>query len=247
VPPAKVERKIKYTADLRMIAEDFAKAEVGLKAAVKEANGFVANSEISGSPGSPRSGTWRVRVPVEHFNSFREAVLLLGEVERNTTDSEDVTEEYYDLQAHIKNRQAEEEALRQLLEKNANNMETFLAIRREMNQVRDDINRKQGRLKMLANLSDLTTIIVGIREKQKYLGDSPPETAETPTFAMRAGRTFTDSLQGLQMFGQFLALCAIGLAPWLPVLLAIVGVLWLAQRRSRAAQPTPPVAEQTAP
>ena len=56
-PPAELQRKIKYTAILSVIVEDFAKAEKGLKAAVTEAKGFIANSEISGSTGSTRSGT----------------------------------------------------------------------------------------------------------------------------------------------------------------------------------------------
>lgn len=235
---ARQERKIKYTGEVRVIAEDFDKAETGLKAAVKEAEGFVAMSEVSGSPGTGRHGVWRVRVPVERFDSFREAVRKLGELERNTSDSEEVTEEFFDLQAHIKNRQAEEEALRQLMEKSSNNMENFLVIRREMNQVRDDINRKQGRLKMLANLTELTTVTVGIREKERFFADRPPEAAEQATFGMRATRAFTRSWDGLQGFCEFVLLCLIALAPWLP--LAIIGIVttrWVLRRR-RLVQPT---------
>lgn len=236
--PAKapVPRKIKYTAEVRLIVEELSKAEAQLKTALDDAKGYVAQSEVTGSPGTIRAGVWRVRVPVSHFESFRAALRKLGEVEKDRSDSEDVTEEYYDLQAHIKNRQAEETALRKLLEQSANNMENYLSIRRELSQVRDDINRKEGRLRLLANLTDLTTITVALREKQKYNAAAPPQVAETPTFGMRSARTFERSWGALVEFVQYAVLAAIAVTPWLlpPALLGF-GVALLIRRARKAA------------
>jgi hypothetical protein len=236
----KAGRKIKFNADVRLIADDFDAAERSLKAAIKEAEGFAAMSEVTGAAGS-RQGLWRVRLPVPRFDPFREAVLQLGEVERNTSDSEDMTDEYYDLQAHIKNRQAEEESLRQLMEKSATSMENLLAIRREMNQLRDDINRKQGRLKLLAHLTDLATVTVAIRERQRYNREPAPQVAEVPTFGVRAQHTFNQSWQALQSLGQALLLCLIAAAPWLPVpLLGAAAARWWWRRAHLGAAPAAP-------
>ena len=108
-PPA--ERKIKYTADLKIICEEFPKAEEAMKATLKKHKAIVAHSEVSASPGAPRGGFWRVRVPVAEFDNFREAVLKLGEQEKNTADSEDLTDEYLRPgKPHIKNKRSEEDS-----------------------------------------------------------------------------------------------------------------------------------------
>lgn len=235
----KQPRRIRYTADLRVIVEEFTKAEEGLKAALKEARGYVAHSEVSGSPSQGRAGNWRVRVPVEQFDTFRDAVKQLGEVERDTSDSEDMTEEFYDLEAHIKNRQAEEEALRALLADKGKSLSDILLIQEKVNQVRDDINRKQGRLKLVAILADLTTVSVHLWEKQRFDPPPPPAIAEQPTFAERAQKVFTNSWGSLKSLGEVVALTVIAITPWLPVLLIFGLGGWLIARRKKGSQAAP--------
>jgi hypothetical protein len=245
---APVERKIKYTANLQLICDEFAKAEEGLQAAIKEFKGRIAHSELTTSPGAPRSGTWRIRVPVAEFEGFRDAVRKLGEVERNTSDSEDVTELYYDLENHIKNKLAEEESLRKLLEKSANEkIENVLAVRRELAEVRDDINRKQGKLNLLANLTDLTTVTVTLRERQKYDPAPPPAIAESASFGTRIGVTFANSWDAFVAALQFVVIAATAAAPWLalPAVVALAG--WVVLRRRHRAPPVTPQVTPSAP
>lgn len=249
---APVKRKIKYTADLRLITDDFAAAEIKLRELLDASKGYLASSDVSGSPGSPRQGTWRLRVPVENFHTFCDQVAKIAEVERNSINSEDVTMEYYDLESYIKTRQAEMEGLRELLQKAASEkLENLLAVRKEMGDVQADLNRQMGRLKMLANLTDLTTVTVTIRERQKYDPEKRPELMEKPTFWTRASKTFGDSLDTLLEFGQGVTLLAIAVAPWSPFLLAFGLAVWIAIRRATkpvrviakpaARQDTPPL------
>ena len=74
------------------------------------------------------------------------------------------------------------------MDKAGDNLKNILEINEKLNLVRDDINRKTGQLKRLADLTDLTTVNVTLREKQKYDGEKAPVAAETPTFGMRASR-----------------------------------------------------------
>ena len=69
---------------------------------------------------------------------------------------------------------------------------------------------------MIDNLATLTTVSVTIREIKNF---RPPQ---TPTFGSRIQQTFGDSTDALIAFGQVVTICAVGVAPWLP-LLAIVG------------------------
>src|SRR5262249_53892749 len=62
--------KIVYTAEVKLVVPELPTAEEQLKQLLKQNDGFVAQSELSGSAGSRRSGRWRVRVPIENFDAF---------------------------------------------------------------------------------------------------------------------------------------------------------------------------------
>src|SRR5262249_51803591 len=138
-PAQPVPRKIIYNADVQLVVEDLPNAEDSLKQLLRKYDGFIAQSELTGSAGARRSGHWRLRIPVEGFDEFLSELVKLGVPERNKTDSQDVTDQFYDLEARVKNRKSEEESLRKLLEQTTGKMEDILAVRRELNQVRGDI------------------------------------------------------------------------------------------------------------
>src|SRR5262245_44107477 len=107
-PGKQVPKKIRYTANIAVVVKELTAAEQSLMQLLEKEKGYVAKSDITGTTGERRRGEWTLRVPVERFHPFRDAVVKLGEPVRNSLDSEDVTEEFYDLQARIKNMQAEE-------------------------------------------------------------------------------------------------------------------------------------------
>jgi hypothetical protein len=234
-----------YTASMSVIVEDYSKAELEVLRLVKEKKGYTINSEVTGSPGAPRSGHWKIRVPVEQFDAFREAVRRLGEVERNSTDSQDVTDEYYDLEARIRNKKAEEARLLQHLDKSTGKLDEILAVEREVSRVRGEVEQMQGRMQVLAKLTAMTTVTVTLHERGSYVP------AEAPAFGTTISRTFRGSLGVLTDFGKNVVLVAVALAPWL-VVLAVVGVpTWLGFRRRQGRHTVQPVialpAEETLP
>jgi hypothetical protein len=238
---AEKQRKIRYTSDQSIIVEDFDKAWENLKIAMKEVQAELAQEEIHSSPGAPRFGTWRIRVPVDRMQAFRTKVNSLGEAERNTLQSEDLTAQYYDLEAHITNRNAEREALRDLLkEVGKKDIKHYLEIKRELDSLSDDINRKEGQLRLWKSLTDLTTCTVNLREKQKYIPEEKAKDKEDPTFGMRAGKTWSDSGETFVAFCQGLVLVGIALTPWLPIPLVVLSLVWLISRRAARKRLEPP-------
>jgi hypothetical protein len=242
--PAKtLPRKIIYTAQMELVVEDFASAEQEIGQLIKAQDAYIAKSDIRGSPGSPRQGTWTIRVPADRFEALREALLKLGELQRTNIDSQDVSDEYYDLDARIKNKKVEEERLLRHLDKSTGKLEDILAVEREISRVRGEIERQQGRLKYLSQMTALTTVTVTLHERKGYV---PPA---APTFATSVGRTFEGSVETLAGFGKGVALVIVALVPWLPVL-AVLGLLgWLVVRRRvravpHARQPAPAVPAQ---
>ena len=222
--PDAASRKIVYTAEIALVVDDFAKLEGAIVKLVGEGGGYVADSDVSGSAGSNRSASWKVRIPTERFQSFLDSAAKLGELTRRRLDSQDVTEEYYDLDARIKNKKVEEARLLKHLENSAAKLEDILAAERELSRVREEVERQEGRLRLLANLAALTTVTITAEERTHYV----PATA--PGFATLAGRRFTDSIASLVRAARSLALWGIGLVPWLPLFAAIAFALFLAYR-----------------
>ncbi|MGV3724874.1 MAG: DUF4349 domain-containing protein, partial [Actinomycetota bacterium] len=87
-----VVRKIIYTADIALTVERLPAAEKALLEMVQRHHGYVASTDVGGTPGAPRSGTWKLRVPVTEFEAFRKELEGLGELQRMRLDSQDVTD-----------------------------------------------------------------------------------------------------------------------------------------------------------
>jgi hypothetical protein len=237
-PVEPMPRKIIYNATVKLVVEDLDRAEEKLAEMLrKSVKGYVVNFERKGGAGSPRAASWTLRVPVERFDDFRTELLRLGYPEVDRTDSRDVTEEFYDLDARIRVSKADEQALIELLKKTGNNWETNRQVRKELREVRTQIEQLEGKLKRLATLSALATFTVEMREVKDYV---PPQ---EPTFGSRLGGIFQGSWDALVTFGKWLLIAVVALAPWLPLLL-VAGIAtrilvrrWIAQHALATAAP----------
>jgi len=139
--PESVQRKIIYKASVDLVVEDFTAVPSRVEAMVKQFDAYIAQANISGSPGSPRSGHWTIRVPVDNYDRLRAVVQGLGEVRSVVSNSQDVSEEYYDAQARIRNSKKQEERLLKLLETATGKLEEVLKVESELARVRGEIER----------------------------------------------------------------------------------------------------------
>jgi hypothetical protein len=231
-PKAKEKpRKIRYTADMKLVVEKLDEAEEALDEARKEAKGDYEKAEVNRSSNTVRSGMWRVRVPVENLNSFRKAVKKIGEVDRDTIESEDMTAKYYDLDAHIINRKAEQKATREFLTEIGKKDPRYLEVKRELDAISDDINRKEGQIKLWRDLTDMTTFTIHMREKQAYVPVIVKDKEDPPEFSERANTAWTKSWDTFVGFCQAVAIVAIAMTPWLIFPLIFFTGVWLVARR----------------
>jgi hypothetical protein len=227
--PAGAPRKVVYTADVQLIVNDLTVTEEKIRKLVSDHKGYVTQSESSGAMGARRHGLWKVRIPVESFEAFLDEVAGLGVPEKTTLDSQDVSEEFYDVQARIKNKKVEEDRLLNHLEKSTGKLEDILAVEKELSRVRGEIEQMEGRLQYLSNQTEMTTVTINLQEIKDYI---PPQ---APGFGQSIADTFTGSAGLLQHFGKALVLAGAAVIPWLPIV-AVLGLLvWLAFRRRRAA------------
>jgi hypothetical protein len=222
-----LRRKIVYTATVELVVEDFVAVPSRVEAMARQFEGYVAQTTISGSPGSQRGGRWTIRVPVDNFDRLLEAVQGLGEVRSVASNSQDVSDEYYDVQARIRNAKKEEERLLRLLDTVAGRLDEILRVESEVARVRGEIERIEGRLRVLDSLTAMSTLELKIDEIKDYV----PEGA--PTYLTRVRRTFSRSIALLTVTAQALSIVLVALSPWLAAILVPTLLIWLAVRLFR--------------
>ncbi len=215
---AGITRKIITNAEVFIILEDLDSGEKQLKELITQNGGQIANSDLRGTSGSQRAGHWKIRIPVANFDAFKAQAEKIGNLERSSTNSSDVTEEFYDVEARLKNKKIEEARLIQHLEKSTAKLSDILEVEKELSRVRGEVEQMQGRINMLNNLTSLTTIDVSLREVKNYV---PPTAA---SFGDDVNRTLSSSWSGLVTAGRKFTLSLVSLLPWIP-LLAIIGYL----------------------
>ena len=223
-----LQRKIIYTATVNLVVEQFDPIPAQVEALAKRFNAYVANSQITGSPGSPRHGQWTFRVPADRYEAFLLAARELGEVQRVSSDSQDVTEEYYDVEARIRNKKQEETRLLELLSKATGKLEDVLAVERELARVRGEIEQMEGRLRVLSNLTTMSTVNLEVSEIKDFV----PE--EAVTYVTRVQRAWHSSTAALASTSQTFSILLIALLPWIGVLLVPVLLVILTVRILRA-------------
>ncbi len=221
-----IERKIIYTAEVDLVVEDFGPLPEGIDRLAQRFDAYVARSNISGMPGQPRRGAWTVRVPVARYGEFLAEARQLGEVKSVRSDSKDVTAEFFDVDARIRNKQREEERLIKLLEDVTGKLQDILEVERELSRVRGEIEQFQGRMRVLKDLTSMTTVEIRVEEIRDYVPESP----EAPTYGVRVRRALAGSIANLVSAGQEFSIAAVAALPWLAIL-CVLAFVALALRR----------------
>jgi hypothetical protein len=115
-------------------------------------------------------------------------------------------------------------------------------VERELSRVRGEVEQMQGRLRFLANRTELSTVTIEAMEWHDY---KPPVAA---TLQTQLGRTFFNSVENLSEFGRFLLLFTVALAPWLPLMvLGYFLARWIVRFRRGAVRSQPDRAAPTLP
>ncbi|MEM9347317.1 MAG: DUF4349 domain-containing protein [Planctomycetota bacterium] len=229
LPTAAQQRKIIFNANIRLVVDEFEGVSKAVSSLAKKHGGFIASSNIHGSEGEPRSGNWTLRIPSQNFDSFLDGSKGLGQVRSLSQDSKEVTAEYVDLEARVRNLKAEEERLHKHLDESTRSLKDILEVEQQLARVRGEIERIQGRLNVLKDLTALSTVTLSIEEIKDYI----PEPTEEPGFATQVTRTWSDSLGGVSAFFTSASLFVVGFVPWLVVILPLSLVAWLVFKRVR--------------
>ena len=154
------------TGDMQLVVADVLAAIERIAGLAGSADGYVVSSS-SWREGDRLVGNIAIRVAAERFDdTVRTLRGLAVEVLSESTSSKDVTEEYVDLSAKLKNLEATEAQLLRLMEK-AERVEDILDVQRELSRTREDIERTKGRMQYLERTS--ATSLINVRLEQAAL------------------------------------------------------------------------------
>ena len=169
-----VGRKIISTGSLSIEVESVDTAVSEVRHIAEDLGGFLQH--ISSSGGRDRQhANLTIRVPQAAFFTAIDRIETLGVVESRSVGSDDVSEQFIDLEARLKSALREEESLLSLLER-ATTVSEILTIERELSRVRSEIERLQGQLSFLERRVELATISLSLF--------SPGESTVPPTASL---------------------------------------------------------------
>jgi hypothetical protein len=221
------QRKIIFTANIQLVVDEFEGVSKAVSELAKKHGGFVARSNIIGSEGEPRRGDWTLRIPSQNFETFVDGSKALGQVKSHSQDSQEVTAEYVDLEARLRNLRVEETRLHKHLDENTRSLKDILEVEREIARVRGEIERIEGRLNVLKDLTSLSTVTLSVEEIKDYV----PEATEEPGFGTQVARTWAGSIDAVGGFFTRMSLGVVGFVPWLVVVLPICLIGWFGLKR----------------
>ena len=240
--------KIIYSADAQLETTTFDETVAAVTEMISAYGGFVESSSVNGANyynkargyASLRSASYTIRIPSGNFNSMMNALPTLGNVPFTNTYTENVTSQYYDVQARLTAYKAQEARLIEMMSV-AETVEDIITIEDRLTEIRYQIDSMQSRLNNWDRKVNYSTIYLNISEVSEY---TPAETVKV-TYGEKLAAAVKN---GLRSVGSFFADFLLWLVEALPtlIILAIIAVAVViiirktsgkrAERKARRAQ-----------
>lgn len=157
--PADIERKLKKSGSIQLVVNNLEDGSKAVESWTKQYNGYISNSYSNETFVS-----YKVRIPAASFDNAMDTLGNIGKVRSKNVTADDVTDQYYDLKTRLETKKVLREKYNQYLKK-AENVKDMLEIERQLNNVVSEIESMEGRLRLLTNQIDYSTISVEISLK----------------------------------------------------------------------------------
>lgn len=229
-PSIAIDRLIVQNVWMALLTESVTNTIDNISSMATEMQGFVISSHIGGDEGK-EYGSVSFRVPAKKTDEARSNLRNMAiRVTEESSQSQDVTEEYSDLQGRLENLSHTEEQYILLFEK-AKSVEDMLKIQNELSIVQGQIEQVMGRIQYLERTSAMSLISVTIRDA----------TSEEPIVApgWSFQETFKDAFRSIARFGQLMAGSAIWIVIYSPVwasllVLSYLCIKWIIRRTNNS-------------
>lgn len=154
------DRMLIWKANLSIEVWNISNAVTEVTTMAERQGGFVEQQSGQGD----ESANLTLRIPAKVFKTALSDIETIGTVSYRNIEGEDVTEQYIDVEARLKNKIVLCYRLKQLLAK-ATEIKDILAIETELNRVQADIDSMEGRIKSLKGQVDYATVRLNLDRK----------------------------------------------------------------------------------
>lgn len=155
-------RKVVRTGSLDLIVQRPSEVLERIRVLAESLGGFLVNSQIAGGE-EANSASLTVRVPAVRFDEARAAIRRLSlQVESERIDAQDVTRQYVDQEASLRNLHAEEEQYLSIL-KRARTVNETLDVTEKLSAVRGQIEQQQAEFDALSKQIETVSLTIMLR------------------------------------------------------------------------------------
>lgn len=170
---------IARTASLSLVVKDFASVEAAVKAVVSRHSGYIGELNTSTPPDSAKTFSATLRVPSAQLEQALAELKQLGRADQESQAGEEVTKQYVDIVARLKNSRATEERLLSVLRNNTGKVKDVLEVENEISRVRGEIEEMEADQRALQSRIDFATITLSVTEEYKASLNGAPSSTGT--------------------------------------------------------------------
>ncbi len=170
---------IARTASLSLVVKDFANIEAAVKNVVSRHSGYIGELNTSTPPDAAKTFSATLRVPSAQLEPALAELKQLGRADQESQAGEEVTKQYVDLAARLKNSRATEERLLSVLRNNTGKVKDVLEVENEISRVRGEIEEMEADQRTLQARIDFATITLSVTEEYKASLNGAPSSTST--------------------------------------------------------------------
>jgi hypothetical protein len=202
-------RKVIQSGEVTIQVKQYERFFEAVQKRIGMMNGYVSNVQSQRSGNAVSSASLTLRIPPEQLHAvvswLREQGMLINE----RIQTEDISEQYYDLKARLENARRFETRLLEMLKSETGKLQDLILVEEKINQIREQIEQMEGKLRYFDALTSLATLSIQVQVESKYVQ------LQAPTFIQRAVRSAKESLKALVAATQEAAILVIVILPWM--------------------------------
>jgi len=158
-------RKLVRNARVDLEVKSFDEALQSISVLASEGRGYVATTSSEKQENGKLRGEIVIKILPENLDDFLAKLRKLGDLKNQTLAAEDVTKQYVDTDARLRNARLIEQRLVALLEKNAGRVSDLLQVEKELGRAREQVEQLQGELKAMDMQVQFATVTISLAEK----------------------------------------------------------------------------------
>ena len=234
------ERKIIQNADFSLETLDYEQTLESIQTLVENCGGYVESSQTTGNGATEdyyraRWASFTVRIPAEGLQDFAGALEECGSVTNSNYYTNEVTDYYYDTEAHLNSLQLQEERLLEILSK-AEQLSEVIELENTLANVRYQIESLQGTLRRLDSQVAMSTVNIAVQEVYEY----SPDQGIPKSLGERIASEFAASLVSMRRTAENLIVFLVGNSIAIVSFVVILAVVIIVIRRSRRKKQSAP-------